>query len=255
MSIGLHNVTAGYSSPIIKNISFSAESGELTGLIGRNGSGKTTLLRAVSGDVRNVSGSISVEGTDLNTLSVRERAELVSYLPQQIQLQPGIRGIDLAKMGYFAKHGIFYTPNEEEKKRIESIADTFGIGGLLSRDLTEMSTGQRQMVSLLRVAVQDTPALLLDEPSGALDIENSERLFSMLRDFSKNGKKSILVVVHDISQALFYCDKLILMDGGEIKNMIRPRECTADAIQKSLSAVYPDIRVKRDTESGRYLCY
>src|SRR5699024_3321364 len=98
-----------------------------------------------------------------------------------------------------------------DARRVQDTARTFGVESLLDTDAAALSEGQRQLIHLCRVAVQDTPVLLLDEPNSALDFANTHRLFAVLRRWVRDRNKAALIVLHDPALALRYCDRLLLM--------------------------------------------
>lgn len=253
----VNDLIAGYSRPILHNISFAIERGECIGIIGHNGCGKTTLFRVLTGGAKQFSGTIQINGRDICKLSMRKRAELLACMTQQSEGSPsnGLRAIDMIEMGYYARKGFLYSLNRSEKNRIEHLADRFGMTSLLFRDLEKMSGGERQMIALMRTVVQDTPVLLLDEPSGSLDFSNTYRLFDMLRDLCKNDGKTVVAVLHDPTLALRFCSRILLMEHGRIIASVTPKQTEVETIQKIFRRLYPTICVGYDTVSGQYFCY
>jgi len=152
--------------------------------------------------------------------------------------------MDRIEMGFFPVKGLFGRLTATERETIRSMAQDFGILPLLGRDLAAMSTGERQMISLLRAAVQNTPLLLLDEPSSALDFNRTGQLFSMLRQMAEHGK-SIVIVLHDPAQALRHADRLLLMAGEEPVS-VDLRNTEYDRLEQMLRKLYPTLRIHRN---------
>lgn len=253
----VNHLTAGYSRPIIHDISFSAEHGEFIGIIGHNGCGKTTLFRTLTGGAKSFSGTIQINGWDICKLSMRKRAELLACMTQQSEgsFPNGLRAIDMIEMGYYARKGFLYSLNRSEKSQIEQLAERFGMVSLLFRDLAKMSGGERQLVALMRTVVQDTPVLLLDEPSGSLDFSNTYHLFEMLRDLCSIDGKTVAAVLHDPTLALRFCSRILLMEHGGIIASLIPKQTKIEIIQKTFRRLYPSICVGYEPVSGQYFCY
>jgi len=243
----VENITAGYRNrPVLQNISLTVQNGEILAVLGENGSGKTTLLRAIQGNIPLQAGRITLNGTDLSFLDTRKRAALVTTMSQDIRAEAGLTGQDRIEMGMFPQKGVFGRITEEDSAKIRSMAGIYGILPLLDRDLSAMSTGERQMISLLRAVVQDTPVLLLDEPASALDFNKTEELLTMLKQLAARGK-IILIVLHDPTQALRISTKLLQMDknGGSPK-LLDLQKDGLDQVEASLRSLYPKLRIHND---------
>lgn len=136
---------------------------------------------------------------------------------------------------------------------VRAAAERFGVAELLDRDCAQLSDGQRQLVHLARLAVQDAPILLLDEPNSALDFENTGLLFRRVRELVETGERTALIVLHDPALALRWCRRLLLLDGGRLVDDVATEGMGAEALQAVLRQLYPTIQVRRD-ESGRFYC-
>lgn len=242
----VENLAAGYGKRmILEQVRFSAYSGEIIAILGENGSGKTTLLRAIQGDLPLRNGTVTVGGTDLASLNTRQRAALVTTMPQNIPSAAGLTGLDLIEMAFYPVRGALSKLTAADHEKIGAAAQSFGITHLLHRDLGEMSTGERQMISLLRAAVQDTPVLLLDEPASALDFNHTDALFALLHRLAEQGK-TILIVLHDPTLALRHADRIVRMGNGRAEDVLDIREPDYDALEASLRVLYPKLRISRD---------
>ena len=245
-TLEIRNLTAGYGrKKIWENLSLTLRGGEITVLLGRNGCGKTTLLRAVQGSLPAMEGSIFVNGTDLGGLSVRQRAALVTTMPQKIPDAEGLTGMEYLKMGFYPTKGPFAGLTDTDRLRITEKAVPFGASGLLYRDLSEMSMGERQMLSLLRAELQDTPVLLLDEPASALDFGHTAELFAMLKTLAAKGK-CILAVLHDPTMALRYGTRLLCLDRGGCFADLSVAGTPPEEMESALRKLYPTLRLHTD---------
>lgn len=241
----IDHLYAGYGKhSVLNDICLEVRSGEILAVLGENGSGKTTLLRAVQGILPQYTGTIRVNGIALAGLNTRSRAALVTTMAQELPAEEGLTGMDRIEMGFFPVKGLFGRLTDAERQSIRNMAQEFGILSLLERDLAAMSTGERQMISLLRAAVQDTPLLLLDEPASALDFNRTEQLFSMIHRFAEHGK-AIVIVLHDPAQSLRHADSLLLMHGTETVT-VDLRNTDYRSLEQLLRTLYPTLRIHRN---------
>lgn len=253
MLLEAENLTVGYRRPVVRSASLVLQAGELTALLGPNGCGKSTLLRGISGNGKVFAGTVRVCGQDCLALSARRRARCLALLPQRVGVLPGLTVREVIAMGRYVHSGLFGGPQPGDAERVEQIARTFGVEPLLDTDCAALSEGQRQLVHLCRVAVQDTPVLLLDEPNSALDFTNTHRLFATLRRWVRGQHKAGLVVLHDPALALRYCDRLLLMQRGQLCGEIHPGD-GAPAVEAALAPLYPQLRVVAGTRPGELFC-
>lgn len=242
-TLKIQSLSAGYGKRrVISDVTFTANSGEIIALLGENGCGKTTLFRAIQGSIPTVHGEVFVNGTPLSALTPRKRAFYVTTMPQEQSGVAGLTGRDLAETAFYPKRGFLGRPTESDKHLISDTARKFGVWRLLDRDLSEMSMGERQLMGLLRAAVQDTPVLLLDEPSSALDFNRTTEMFNLLHALSDDGR-IILIVLHDPTLALRHATSVIRMAHGTAEEIFyndvkNPREA-----EKFLQKLYPGIKV------------
>ena len=248
----VRGLTLGYRTPLVKEISFALMPGEMVGILGRNGCGKTTLLRGICGGVRRFSGEVRVLGRDCGKLSQKERARRMAVLPQQTWILEGITVREVLAMGRYPYGSPFLTRADQE--RIREAAAVFGVEEKLEEDCSRLSQGQRQLVLLAEILVQDTPVMLLDEPDTALDYDNAYAMFDSLQDLVREREKGALLVLHDPERALRWCDRLLLLKDGEQAAALCTREADAHQVQAALRKLYPKIQVWRDSHSGEFRC-
>ena len=219
MSINIKNLCFSYGrkfDPVLKNVNFSISDNTITVLLGLNGCGKTTLIKAIAGLFNNITGEISYNDTLLSSLSIRERSKLIAYVPQKIS------GIDDVKVEDYLTYGMvnslkFYqTPSQSEKQKTIDMANKFHIEHLIHKNMSELSGGERQIVSLVSSLLQNTKIILLDEPTSALDLKNQSLVLSILKEISKRENKTIILSSHNPNHALFLECNVALMNEGKI---------------------------------------
>lgn len=200
-------LTVRYGKKEILNLSLSLNEG-INVLFGKNGTGKSTLLHALTGTVSS-QGTFLWNGTELKSLSALERAKIVSLLPQ-ILPSPDLPVKEVVELGRFP----YGKPSEQEKTFLNEIMVLLDLTPLKERLTSTLSGGERQKVFLAMLLAQDTPLILLDEPTTYMDISFRETFFSLLSSL-KAKKKTVLLVSHDLSLANI-ADRILLLENGKL---------------------------------------
>ena len=247
----VRSVTVRRGRTVLDDISLRVPRGKITGLLGENGSGKSTLLRAVCGALP-YRGDILWDGVSLNQITAKQRARIVTCMTQEPPRAEGLTVSEYVSFGNYARDAAFGGGTRSSEKA-EALAARFDMTALLSKELSRMSVGERQMASLLRVAVQDTPAVLFDEPTGALDLRNAGRMLSYLRECAAEGK-AVLCVLHDPAAALSVCDTLYLLENGRLSAPFSCRNAEPRAAEAFLAPLSPGLHAGRDVSTGLWYC-
>ncbi|HAL74470.1 MAG TPA: ABC transporter ATP-binding protein [Clostridiales bacterium] len=208
---------AGQPSPrnILRNVSFSARSGEFIGIVGPNGAGKSTLLRNLGGLLRPTAGHAMLNGRDIREYRPRELATFSAYMHQDTVMPFAFLARDVVMLGrhpYSSPLASFSAEDEAYVKKCMLAADCLDQADKL---VTTLSGGERQRVMLARVLAQDTPLLLLDEPTASLDIRHAGEIFLLARELAEAGKL-IITAMHDLRAAAKYCSRLFLVHEGQL---------------------------------------
>ncbi len=190
--------------------------GDLLGLIGPNGAGKSTLLRNLIGFLQPSAGQVLLHGRPLGEYSARERAKRVSYLSQHGPDQFPFPVIDVVEMGAYPVIGMGRSPGTAERDSAMRALAYVGLEHLAERSFPSLSGGERQLVLFARVLVQESPIILLDEPTASLDIGHETTLLQMVRDLCAEGYSAI-IALHNLNLAAEYCHRAVLMDGGRVR--------------------------------------
>lgn len=211
----IKNLRAGYAgTEVLHDVSLSAPAGAITVIVGPNGSGKSTLLKAVAGILEPTAGTISLDGQDLRSLPPRALARQAAFLSQSRQI-PQITVERLVLHGRFPYLTYPRRYRREDHDIARRAMETMGIADLSERYLDTLSGGQRQKVYIAMALAQDTPVVVMDEPTTYLDIAHQFRMMEQARLLAERGK-TVVLVLHDIALALKCADNIAVMHSGRI---------------------------------------
>jgi len=199
----------------VDDIGLSVRPGEIVGLLGPNGAGKSTLVRVLAGVLTPYRGSIRIAGDELASLSRREVARRLAVVPQEAPADLPYTALETVLLGrhpHLSGLGFESTRDIEVARRALA---RLGAEALADRPLSELSSGERQRITVARALAQETPILLLDEPTSFLDLRFQVELFDLLRRLADEGR-AVLAVLHDLNLAAEYCDHVVLMRRGSI---------------------------------------
>lgn len=208
-------------TPTIHDIQLEISEG-ITGLFGPNGSGKTTLLKCLAGIIRDISGTIIMNGIEMNKLNIIERAKEIAYVPQESELNMPFTAFDVIAMGRNPHQKGMY-PSQDDLNHTNMVMRMFGIESIKNEYFTELSGGQKQLVSIARAVNQGSRYIILDEPVSNLDYSNAHKIWTTLDELKKRGK-IIIISSHDPNHIMRYCDNVVLMQEGSIGGKGTPEE-------------------------------
>lgn len=238
MSAGLafRNVAAGYGDRLtLAGFSLEVERGEVVALVGPNGAGKSTALRVAAGLLEPRGGRVEVEGKDVSSWKRRQLAQRLAVVPQ-IPATPPLMTV----RAYVALGRTPFIPflgNESSRDwlAVERALEAAGAGDLGERRVDQLSGGERQRAVIARALAQEPSVLLLDEPTSNLDLKYQAALLSLVRAMARERLLACLTVLHDLTLAGHFCDRVCLLDRGHTVAAGRPWEVLE---AKRLSAVY-----------------
>jgi iron complex transport system ATP-binding protein len=217
------------SEPVLRGVSLSLADGEVGIVLGRNGSGKTTLFSNILGIRAPDSGSITFDGADLLRMPRRERAKLIAYVPQDIRFG-ALTVFDSVLMGRVARFGL--TAGEEDREETRRVLADVGLTELAERTVTELSGGERQKVAIARALAQEPRLLVLDEPTGNLDIANERLILEEARKLARGRGIGVLSSLHDLNRALAFGDRFFFIKDGTVRYDCRREDVTAGMINE-----------------------
>ena len=212
--IGIKNLTFGYdkTKKVLNDLSASFEEGRIVALIGKNGSGKSTFLDCLLG-VNDYEGEILINGQNIKSMSDKEFACLVSFIPQSVQINIDYTIRDFISFGRNPHLKLGLSLTDEDYRKVEENADKCGITNLLDKDINKVSGGERQLAFIARALTQETPIIIMDEPSASLDFGNQQKLFRIMDSLTKEGK-TIVFTTHNPNHLVnLDCDVFAVSDG------------------------------------------
>lgn len=212
------NLTLGYlpGKPVCENLFVDVPRGSFTVIIGPNACGKSTLLRALARLMRPEVGQVVLDGKDIHKYPSKQVARQLGLLPQTSVAPAGITVADLVARGRFPHHGLLQQWNRADQLAVEEAMQATNVASIKDRLVDELSGGQRQRVWLALVLAQQTPLLLLDEPTTFLDITHQLEVLNLCRQLHVSGEYTLVAVLHDLNLAFRYADNLIVMKAGEV---------------------------------------
>ena len=216
--IELQHLTVGYGGrTVLSDINQTLNAGRLVCLIGSNGVGKSTLLRTLSGFQPPLSGKVMFGERDLLSFSLSERSRTVSVVLTERVEVPYMKVADLVGMGRSPYTGFFGTLGREDRAIIEEAIEMVGIADLAERTIDTLSDGERQKAMLAKALAQQTPVILLDEPTAFLDFHAKASTLRLMLRLAHETNKAILMSTHDVEMALRLSDELWIVQDGQIQ--------------------------------------
>ncbi len=233
MVISLSQLSVGYSlsHPVISDINLELRSGQLACLIGENGIGKSTLLKTLTGFLPKLKGSLLLGDRDIESFSQRELARQVSIVLTQ---KPDVQNLTIEEiigLGRSPYTGFFGRLRAEDRKVVDDAIATMGIEKLRGRMIQTLSDGERQKVMIAKALAQETPIILLDEPTAFLDFPSKAETFQSLQRMAHERDKLILLSTHDLELAVRFADSLLEVKKGTLQTV------SASEVKASIRAI------------------
>lgn len=220
MSILLDHITLSYGSrTLLSEVCATFSPGTLTALIGRNGTGKSTLLRAIAGLGDVTAGGVELCGYPLTELSARQRAATVSFVTTDKVRIANLTCEDVVSLGRAPYTNWIGRMQDEDRAIVEHALQRVGMSGFARKTMDRMSDGECQRVMIARALAQNTPVILLDEPTAFLDLPNRYELATLLQKLARDEGKCILFSTHDLDIALTLCDVVTLIDTPQLHTL------------------------------------
>jgi len=251
MELAARSLAYGYPGfPVGRGVDLAVRPGEVLCLLGPNGSGKTTLFKTLLGLLPRQGGEITLDGADLSSLSRTDVARRLAYVPQAHEAVFPYTVRDMVIMGRTVHRGLFATPGAVDHELADRVLDTLGIAQLADRDYTRISGGQRQLVLIARALIQESPLVIMDEPTASLDFGNQMRVLDQVSALARSGL-GIVLSTHNPDHAFRCATQVLLLKGGVPLAAGTPPDALSG---EALSRVYGvDVRVET-LPGGQRVC-
>ncbi len=248
MRLQIRNLRFSYgSTEILRDINMGLNPSEVLGIVGPNGTGKSTLLRCID-RILIPEGEILLDGQEISGMSRVEIAKRIGYVPQSTTGVFPATVFDMVLLG--RRPHLSWRSSEEDIDKVLEMLDLMDIKDLAMRNFNETSGGQQQKVLIARALAQDVDILLLDEPTSNLDIKHQLEVMEILTELSKTKGISVMMAIHDLNLASRYSDRIIMLNGGGIRDVGDPASVlTAENIR----SVYGVDVVVRNEDGKPYM--
>ncbi len=251
----IKNLSSGYKEKnktkiISSNINLEISKGELIALIGPNGSGKSTLLRTISGLQDKIKGQINIQNKNIFKITTKERAFLLSLVLTEDIYAQNMSVYDLVSIGRHPYSGHLGILTDTDKKKIIYSLQKLNLHEYTNRFIDTLSDGEKQRVMIARALAQDTPLMMLDEPTAHLDLPNRVELMKSLLELTHSTQKAIIISTHELDLAIQWCDKIWLMDKKGDISVGTPEDLI---LENNISKTFSSKSFNFDIESGNFI--
>uniref|UniRef100_A0A7C3RMD0 ABC transporter ATP-binding protein n=1 Tax=Dictyoglomus thermophilum TaxID=14 RepID=A0A7C3RMD0_DICTH len=214
MILEIENIGFSYKSvPVLKNISFKVEKGEILCILGNNGAGKSTLLKCINRILKPKEGAIYLDKKDLSSIKRKDLAKIIGYVSQKYDYT-NLTVFDAILLG--RRPYIKWDVSQKDMEVVRNIIERLNLEDLALRNINEISGGELQKVIIARALAQEPKILLLDEPTNNLDLKNQIEVLSIVKEHVKTQDILAIIVLHDLNLAFRFSDKFIFLKNGTI---------------------------------------
>lgn len=225
-AINIEKLEVGYSKALNSPANLKAYPGDFICVLGKNGCGKSTLLKTIAGILKPIAGEIYLFNQKSDKIDVKQKAKIVSFVPSRLAYLANIKVIDLVSLGRTPYTNILNKLSNQDNEVIHQAVEEFGLKELQHKPLFQISDGEKQKAMICRAYVQNTPIILLDEPSAFLDYPSKVELIERLNYLSNNKNKTIIFSSHDLELSLNKTNKLWIFDNNRISQKhINDKDC------------------------------
>ncbi|MCW4044365.1 MAG: ABC transporter ATP-binding protein [Candidatus Bathyarchaeota archaeon] len=215
MKLTINKLSFNYTSfPVLRDVNFAVDVGEVLGIVGPNGSGKSTLLRCINRILKTKQNTVLVDGKDISGINLKELSKIMGYVPQSSNSTFPFTVFDVVLMG--RKPYIHWSLGERDYAIVADTLAFLGIGELAMRHFNELSGGEQQKVIVARALSQEPQILLLDEPTSSLDIKHQLEILCILKSLAQTKNCSVILSMHDLNLASRFSDRLLMLKKGSI---------------------------------------
>jgi iron complex transport system ATP-binding protein len=252
LNLSVNQLTVGYGTPIVKNVSIEFPTGKFTALVGPNGCGKSTLLKCMARVLAPSSGRVCLNERSVHNMPSRQAAQRLALLPQSPNAPEGLTVRELVAQGRYPHQRLWQQWSRDDELAVKEAMHKTDTESLADRPVNSLSGGQRQRCWIAMVLAQSTPVILLDEPTTFLDLRVQFDLLNLLRTLAHKHGRTLVVVLHELNLASAYADHLVMMSAGKLHAQGSPEQIFT---QKHLKEVFNlDAHILRDPLSHRLMC-
>lgn len=231
--ISIENLSVGYNKPIIEGINIATRKNKLIAIIGRNGVGKSTLIKTLSGLIPEINGCFKTAGKNIFLLNENEKAKILSVVTTKPTDIYNITVYDYIGFGRYPYNSWLGIMKNNDQSIIEHAIKKCDIQHLTERNYDTLSDGEKQRVNIARAITQETPIIILDEPTAHLDIVNKIEVFKLLKQLTKEYSKTIILSTHHIEYALQVCDEIWTIHNHNLTSF-KPKELVESKLIESI---------------------
>lgn len=232
------NITVGYAqAEVLKDVDVTIPNGQITAVVGANGCGKSTLLRALARLIQPTGGTIHLDGKPIASMTSKSVAQQLAFLPQNPVSPDGLTVRQLCRFGRHPHKGFLSPLTKDDDKLVEQALAATGLIDFAERQLDQLSGGQRQRAWIAMALVQETPLLLLDEPTTYLDIAHQLEVLELLKKLNQERGRTIVMVVHDLNHAALYAHHLIAISEGRVYASGSPAQLLTPKLVKDVFGI------------------
>lgn len=248
--LNTNNLSIGYQNKVVlEDINLSLLQGELVCMLGANGTGKSTLLRTLAGTQKALSGNVMIQGKKIENISQRDMARIMGLVYTDRTFAGALTVEELVALGRQPHTGFLGRLSLNDKIEVQESIYLAGIAHKSKSYIADLSDGERQKAIIAKALAQQTPIILLDEPTAFLDVASKIEIMKLLHRLARETGKSVLMSTHDISQALFLADRLWVVT----ENSVVKEGFTEDLIVSGgLDNLFPDRNIIFDTSQGDF---
>lgn len=251
--LSARDLCVGYGeTPVIRDINLQVRAGAITALVGPNGCGKSTLLKAFARILPPKSGEVFLDGAAIRSYPTRQVAKRLALLPQGPVAPEGLTVTELVAQGRFPHQSLFRQWSPDDRAAVERAIQLTDLQALAGRPVHSLSGGQRQRCWLAMILAQDTPLLLLDEPTTFLDLKVQVDLMALLSRIVAQEGRTLLLVLHELNLAAAFADRIVMMRDGQIVAEGAAHEVMHPETLNAVFDLYSD--VIPDPLTGRPVC-
>ena len=236
--LNVENITVKYgAAEVVKDVSFTLETGKIIAVLGANGAGKTTLLKALNGNLPVSKGEIVLDGKSLNKFSRREIAQHIAVIAQENETKFPVTVLEFVLAGRFAHGTAFGWETESDWQIAENALKMCDLANYERRLMNELSGGERQRIVLARALATEAEILLLDEPTANLDLAHQAMMFRLIKKRCETCASAAIVITHDLNLASEFADEILLLKDGSIAAKGKPEEVLTEEILQTVFGV------------------